>query len=121
MTGVRGPGSQGASPRLPSDARDRLRRLWDEHRTDAFPAADTDDPRLQEVALYESWLGGIVEAALASGGRVAAGHRWMLEARREEGNTALWSLAAELGDPVRSYVARLMAIEDLLRTLPADR
>ena len=29
-------------------------------------------------------------------------------------------LSAELGEPVRSYVARLMAIEDVLRTLRPD-
>jgi hypothetical protein len=98
----------------------RLRRLWDEHRADAFPAADAGDRRLQEVALYESWLGGIAEEALARGGRVAAGHQRMLEARQAEGDPTLWSVAAELGDPVRSYVARLLAIEDLLRTLPVD-
>jgi hypothetical protein len=70
------------------------------------------------VALYESWLGSIVEAALARGGRLAPAHRSMLEAREAEGNQALWSLAAELGEPVRSYVARLMAIQDMLGTLP---
>ena len=102
----------------PSDAYVNLRRLWDEHRRDAFPAAGTDDPRLQEVALYESWLGGIAEAALGRGGRLVHDHRALLEARRAEGNPALWSLAADLGEPVRSYVARLMAIEDLLRSLP---
>jgi len=92
-----------------------LRRLWDEHRADAFPG---ESPDLQEVALYESWLGSIVEAALARGGRLVPAHRSMLEAREAEGNQTLWSLAAELGDPVRSYVARLMAIQDLLGTLP---
>ena len=70
------------------------------------------------MALYESWLGSIVEAALARGGRLASAHRSMLEAREAEGNQALWSLAAELGEPVRSYVARLMAIQDMLGTLP---
>lgn len=99
----------------------RLQRLWDAHRKDAFPAAGTSDPRLQEVALYESWLGSIVEAALAGGGRLAAGHAGMLEARRAESSQSLWNAAAELGEPVRSYVARLMAIEDLLGTLPPDR
>ncbi len=99
----------------------RLRRLWDAHRKDAFPAEGTSDPRIQEVALYESWLGSIVEAALERGGRLASGHGGMLDARRAEGSRALWSAAAELGEPVRSYVARLMAIEDLLDTLPRDR
>jgi hypothetical protein len=98
----------------------RLRRLWDQHRVDAFPAAGTRDPRLQEVALYESWLGAIVEEALAGGGRVGAAHRRMLEARQSERDPTLWSVAAELGEPVRSYVARLMAIEDVLATLAED-
>ena len=105
-------GSEGAA---------RLRRLWTAHRGDPFPAAETSDPRVQEVALYESWLGSIVEASLARGGRLAAGHGSMLDARRAEGSGALWSAAAELGEPVRSYVARLMAIEDLLGNLPRDR
>jgi len=45
----------------------------------------------------------------------------MLEAREAEGNQTLWSLAAELGEPVRSYVARLMAIQEMLGSLPPDR
>jgi hypothetical protein len=102
----------------PSPDYGRLRHLWDQHRADSFPASGTADSRLQEVALYESWLGGIVEAALARGGRLGADHRRMLEVRQAEGNPALWSLSAELGEPVRSYVARLMAIEDLLCRLP---
>jgi len=73
------------------------------------------------VALYESWLGSIVEATLERGGRVIPGHRSMLAAREAEGNQTLWSLAAELGEPVRSYVARLMAIQDVLGSLPPDR
>lgn len=109
------------SRRPPSEGFVRLKRLWEAHRGDAFPAADTADPRLQEVALYESWLGSIVEAALARGGRLAPAHVAMLEARRAENSPALWSAAAELGEPVRSYVARLMTIEDLLGTLPSDR
>jgi hypothetical protein len=104
---------------VPTEGYVKLRRLWDEQRADAFPGTNTADPRLQELALYQSWLGSIVEAALARGGRLSAAHARMLEAREKEGNTALWSLAAELGDPTRSYVARLMAIEDLLRGLPA--
>ena len=106
------------SRRPPSEGYVRLKRLWEAHRGDAFPAADTVDPRLQEVALYESWLGSIVEAALAAGGRLSPGHANMLEARRAESSQTLWSAAAELGEPVRSYVARLMTIEDLLGTLP---
>ena len=99
----------------------RLRRLWDEHRVDAFPAAQTDDRRLQEVALYESWLGGLVEGALARGARLSPAHRKMLDVREGEGNQSLWSLAGELGEPVRSYVARLIAIKELLTELPTER
>jgi hypothetical protein len=98
----------------------RLRRLWDEHRHAAFPAADTADPRLQELALYESWLGGVVEAALARDGKLTGVHRLMLEVREKEGNQALWGAAGELGEPVRSYVARLLAIQELLGSLPVD-
>jgi hypothetical protein len=98
----------------------RLRRLWGEHRHSAFPAADTSDRRLQELALYESWLGGVVEAALGRGGRLTRVHRLMLEVREREGNQALWGAAGELGDPVRSYVARLLAIQELLGSLPVD-
>jgi hypothetical protein len=109
------------SRRPPSEGYVRLKRLWESHRRNAFPAADTADSRLQEVALYESWLGSIVEAALSAGGRLAVGHSRMLEARRAESSQTLWSAAAELGEPVRSHVARLMTIEDVLGTLPRDR
>jgi hypothetical protein len=98
----------------------RLRRLWDEHRVDAFPAAETADRRLQELALYESWLGGIVEGALARGARLSPANRRMLDVREAEGNQALWSLSGELGEPVRSYVARLIAIQELLTELPVE-
>jgi hypothetical protein len=98
----------------------RLRRLWDEHRHAAFPAADTSDRRLQELALYESWLGGVVEAALGRGGRLSRVHRLMLEVREKEGNQALWGAAGELGEPVRSYVARLLAVQELLGSLDVD-
>ncbi|MGH7902691.1 MAG: hypothetical protein ACREPA_01015 [Candidatus Dormibacteraceae bacterium] len=100
----------------------RLRRLWDDHRRTPFPGTGYGDPRLQELALYESWLGTIVETTLA-GGRLSAAHRPLLEARRREGNPGLWTAAAELGGPVRSFLARLIAIEDLLEALrppPAD-
>ena len=40
--------------------------------------------------------------------------------REAEGSQALWSVAGELGEPVRSYVARLIAIQDLLSELPVD-
>ncbi len=95
--------------------------MWSEHRAAPFPARATADPRLQEIALYESWLGSIVEAALPSGGRLSPGHLEMVHAREAEGNQALWTLAAELGEPARSYVARLLAIEDILTRLPPDR
>ena len=98
----------------------RLKRLWDEHRVDAFPATDADDRRLQEVALYESWLGSLVEEALARGARLSPAHRRMLDVREAEGNQSLWSVAGELGEPVRSYVARLIAIQELLTELPVD-
>jgi hypothetical protein len=42
----------------------------------------------------------------------------MLKVRRAEGNQVLFRAAGELGEPVRSYVARLIAIEDLLAELP---
>jgi hypothetical protein len=99
----------------------QLRRLWDEHRADAFPDVLAGDRRIQEVALYESWLGGLAEAALARGGRLSAEHRKMLDVREAEGNRPLWSLAGELGEPVRSYVARLIAIQELLTELPEER
>ena len=98
----------------------RLRRLWDEHRHAAFPARDATDPRLQELALYEAWLGGVVEAALGRGGTLTRVHRLMLEVREKEGNQALWGVAGEMGEPVRSYVARLLAIQELLGSLPVD-
>jgi hypothetical protein len=98
----------------------RMRRLWDEHRATPFPAVGVRDPRLQEVALYESWVGGLVEAALARGARLNAAHRRMLDVREREGNRSLWSLAGELGEPVRSYVARLIALQELLHELPSE-
>lgn len=96
----------------------RLRLLWDQHRRSPFPGPATTDPRLQEIALYESWLGTIVEATIASG-TLAAAHRPLLELRRREGNQGLWAASAELGEPVRSYVARLIAVEDLLDGIAA--
>ena len=94
----------------------RLRRLWDEHVHRPFPGTGTD-PRLQEVALNASWLGSIVEVALREGG-LDPNHAEMLETRRAEGNQVLFRAGGELGEPVRSYVARLIAIEDLLAELP---
>ncbi len=94
----------------------RLKRLWDEHVHSPFPANGTD-PRVQEVALYSSWLGSIVEAALPRG-ELDGSHLEMLRVRRAEGNQALFRAGGELGEPVRSYVARLLAMEDILSTLP---
>src|SRR5205814_1471932 len=74
-------------------------------------------PYLEEVALYASWVGSMVEVVLARGsldGNLAK----MLETRRAEGNERVFRAAGELGEPVRSYVARLIAIEDLLAQLP---
>jgi hypothetical protein len=94
----------------------RLRRLWEEHVHRPFPGSG-DDPRLQEVALYSSWLGSIVEVALRQG-VLDPNHAEMLKTRRAEGNQALFRAGGELGEPVRSYVARLITIEDLLAQLP---
>jgi hypothetical protein len=99
-----------------SDTVLKLRRLWDEHVHRPFPGIGTD-PRLQEVALYASWLGSMVEVALREGG-FDANRAAMLETRRAEGNQVLFRAGGELGEPVRSYVARLLAIEDLLAELP---
>jgi hypothetical protein len=95
----------------------RLRRLWDEHIHRPFPASTADDPRVQEVALYSSWLGSMVEVALRRGA-LDAEHAQMLKVRRAEGNQVLFRASGELGEPVRSYVARLISIEDILSGLP---
>ena len=71
--------------------------------------------------MYESWLGSIVEDALSRGGCLAPPHATMLAIRREEGNQALWKAGGELGEAARTYVARLLTIEDLLANLPLDR
>jgi hypothetical protein len=102
----------------PEDVR-RLRRLWDEHIHLPFPTLG-DDPRSQEVALYSAWLGSMVEAALRRG-TLDPLHADMLKIRRAEGNRELFRAGGELGDPVRSYVARLIAIEDILISLPVDK
>jgi hypothetical protein len=94
----------------------KLRRLWDEHVHRPFPGTG-NDPRLQEVALYSSWLGSIVEVALLHGA-LDPNHAEMLKTRRAEGNQVLFRAGGELGEPTRSYVARLIAIEDLLAQLP---
>jgi hypothetical protein len=94
----------------------KLRRLWDEHIHSPSPVGGSD-PREQEVALYASWIGSMVEVALARGS-LDYNRALMLGTRRAEGNARLFRAAGELGEPVRSYVARLIAIEDLLAELP---
>jgi hypothetical protein len=74
---------------------------------------------VQEVALYSSWLGSMVEVALGSG-TLDAEHAEMLKVRRAEGNQVLFRASGELGAPVRSYVARLIAIEEILSGLPVQ-
>ena len=93
-----------------------MRRLWDEHIHSPFPATG-NDPRVQEVALYSSWLGSMVEVAVRHG-TLDDEHATMLKVRRAEGNQALFRASGELGEPVRSYVARLITIEDILSGLP---
>jgi hypothetical protein len=97
----------------------RLRRLWDEHIHRPFPDLG-NDPSSQEVALYAAWLGSMVEAALGRGALDPL-HADMLKIRRAEGNRELFRAGGELGDPVRSYIARLIAIEDILISLPVDK
>ena len=106
---------------MPKDSAEvrRPRRLWDEHIHFPFPVTG-DDSRSQEVALYASWLGSMVEAALRRGA-LDPTHADMLKIRRAEGNQELFRAGGELGNPVRSYVARLIAIEDILASLPVDR
>jgi hypothetical protein len=69
------------------------------------------------VALYASWIGSVVEVVLVRGA-LDANLAKMLETRRAEGNQRVFRAAGDLGEPVRSYVARLIAIEDLLTQLP---
>jgi hypothetical protein len=89
-----------------------LRRLWDEHIHRPFPAGG-EDPRAQEIALYSSWLGGIVEVVL-SRGALDPQHAEMLKVRQAEGNERLFRAAGELGEPYRSLLARLLKIEHVL-------
>ena len=107
----RGPLERGATEEVL-----RLRRLWDDHIHSPFPVGGSD-PREQEVALYASWVGSMVEVALARGS-LDRNLAKMLETRRAEGNQGVFRAAGELGEPVRSHVARLIAIEDLLAQLP---
>jgi len=97
----------------------RLRRLWGEHVHSPFPST-ADDPRVQEVALYSSWLGSIVEVVVRRG-ELDPAHAEMLRVRRKEGNQALFRASGELGEPVRSYVARLLALEEILSSLPVRK
>lgn len=93
--------------------------LWNEHIHAPSPV-EGRDPRHQEVALYASWIGSMVEVALRRGA-LDRNLRTMLDTRRAEGNQRVFRAAGDLGEPVRSYVARLIAIEDLLAELPVDR
>jgi hypothetical protein len=97
----------------------RLRRLWNEHTHHALPSTG-NEPRVQEVALYTAWLGSMVESVLQRGS-LDSQRAEMLKKRREEGNQALFRAAGDLGEPMRSYVARLITIEDVLSRLPVDR
>jgi hypothetical protein len=92
--------------------------LWNEHTHSPSPVG-ARDPREQEVALYASWVGSMVEVALRRGS-LDANLRKMLDTRRAEGNERVFRAAGDLGEPVRSYVARLIAIEDLLAQLPTS-
>jgi hypothetical protein len=65
------------------------------------------------MALYASWLGGIVEVVL-SRGALDPQLAEMLKVRRAEGNQRLIRAAGDLGEPYRSFLARLLKIEDLL-------
>jgi hypothetical protein len=112
------PSSRSSAPAPPSpEAFRRLQKLWAEHRALPFPPLSDTDPRAQEVTLYASWLGSLVDAAVTGGGRLDHGGRLMLEVRRREGNQAVWAAAGELGDPARSFVARLLALEECLAEL----
>ncbi|HEX6489649.1 MAG TPA: hypothetical protein VF137_12360 [Candidatus Dormibacteraeota bacterium] len=97
----------------------RLRALWAEHCARPFPLLAEDDSRAQEVAYYASWVGSLVEAAIAARGRLDSNQQKMLAVRHAEGNQAVWAAAGELGEPARALVARLLALEDLLTALNA--
>jgi len=96
----------------------RLRVLWGEHTHSPAPGTGSDSRR-QEVALYASWVGSMVEVALRRGS-LDSNLGKMLATRRAEGNERVFRAAGDLGEPVRSYVARLIAIEDLLAELPIE-
>ena len=95
----------------------KLRRLWSEHVHRPFPDLG-NDPRIQEVALYASWVGSMVEVALLRGG-LDPNRAGMMKTRRAEGNARIFRVGGEMGEPVRSYVARLLALEELLLELAA--
>lgn len=97
----------------------RLRRLWDEHRHQPFPGGPARDPGLQEIALYASWVGGMVEWVLGKG-HLDREHAQLLEARRAEGNQGVFRATGDLGEPARGFVARLMAMEEILAGLPVE-
>ena len=84
-----------------------------------FPST-SNDSRVQEVALYSSWLGSMVEPATRRG-ELDPEHATKLKVRRREGNQALFRASADLGEPVRSYVARLLAMEEILSSLPVRK
>ena len=95
----------------------QLRRLWAEHRALPYPALPEGDPNAQELSFYASWVGSLVEAALASSGRLDPNRLLMLEVRRREGNQAIWAASGALGGAARALVARLLQMEELLTEL----
>ncbi len=100
----------------------RLGRLWRAHRSSPLLAGKRTDTRRQEIALFESWLGPIVEAILERpDGTLSPGHGRLLAIREAEGNREIWAAAGALGEPARAYVARLLAIQELLSKLPRER
>ena len=98
-----------------------LRRLWDQVRRGSLPELAGNEHAVQELALYQSWVGSIAESAIERGGRLTAEHRKLLDVRREEGSQALWRAAGDLGESARAHLARLLAVESLLGKLPVDR
>jgi len=98
----------------------RLQVLWSEHLAQPYPPLADGDPKAQEIAFYASWVGSLVEAALAARGKLDADRRLMLEVRRREGNQAVWAAAGGLGEPARAFVGRLFAMEDLLAELAEE-
>jgi hypothetical protein len=62
----------------------------------------------------------MVEIA-ARRGELEPEHLKKLQVRQAEGNQALFRAAGDLGEPVRSYVARLLAMEEILSSLPVRK